>query len=144
MATHSLIGVEEEGKVTYSEVHYNGQPENMLPVLTKKYYDNQSILELISKGRIFEIESTITKEEFESGAFRFKGQMPTLNEPSYFKDLLPFNYDEKDKSLNKKVVNLESFLNHLPNTDDYEAVYYYLFKDGIWNYSKYDENFKVA
>lgn len=133
MATHSIIGIRNGNMVRYVEMHYDGYPREVMPVLTKKYTNEEAVNQLISRGRILELESCLTEEEFLNGPWKCKGGVaPEIGKPSYFKELLPFRYSADDKQLDTKEVSLDEFLNHLPNHDDYEAAYYYLFDEKTW------------
>lgn len=62
MSTHCNIGVEhEDGTVSYVYCHLDGQPSNMVPLLTKFYNSYYSARALVELGELRSVGQTLNE-----------------------------------------------------------------------------------
>lgn len=124
MGTRSIIGFEEDGKITAAYCHWDGYLENNGDILYKEYKNPAKIKKLISFGDMSSLGAEIEPPEGASHSF---------NDPA--KDVtVYYNRDrgETDVSFREYNSREEMF------DQEWDSEYFYLWVDNHWIYSERD------
>lgn len=124
MSTRSMIGkINPDGSVTAIYCHWDGYPENQLPILVPCYSNEEKLNELISLGSISYLEDNPNPPE---------GVTHTFHDP-HPKTVVAYHRDRGDKWEECEPDNYTSLDEMLEDDGNWNIAYFYIFDGDKWH-----------
>ena len=124
MSTRSMIGkINPDGSVTAIYCHWDGYPENQLPILVPCYSNEEKLNELIPLGSISYLEDNPNPPE---------GMTHTFHDP-HPRTVVAYHRDRGDKWEECKPDTYSSLDEMFDDKNNWNIEYYYLFDGDKWN-----------
>lgn len=124
MSTRSLIGrINPDNSVTTIYCHWDGYPENQLPILVPCYSNEEKLNELMSLGSISYLEDRTNPPE---------GMTHTFHDP-YPKTVVAYHRDRGDKWEECEPDTYSSLDEMFNDKANWNIAYYYIFNGDEWH-----------